>query len=67
MYAGYLYVIAAGNETQVGKAKKALIGAIIGLIIAMAAFGIVNTVVKLEPIASPLGGAATSAELLNNQ
>lgn len=51
MYGGYLYVIDMGKEEQAGKAKKVFTGAIIGLLLAMAAFGIVNTVIKLEPLA----------------
>lgn len=51
MYGGYLYVTAFGKDDQTGKAKKVIIGAIIGLIIALAAFAVVNTVIKLEPLA----------------
>jgi hypothetical protein len=50
MYGGWLYVSAAGKEDNTGKAKKVFVGAIIGLIIAMGAYGIVNTVIKLEPV-----------------
>ncbi len=46
MYAGYLYVMSMGGE-GVGKAKKILYGAIIGLVISMAAFGLVNTFVHI--------------------
>lgn len=48
IYAGYLYVISRGTE-GVDKAKKMVSGAIIGLLIAMAAFGLVNTFVKIPP------------------
>ncbi|MFC1747799.1 pilin [Pseudomonadota bacterium] len=51
MYGGFLYVTAVGREEQAGKAKKVLIGAIIGMLVAMAAFAIVNTLIRLEPIA----------------
>jgi hypothetical protein len=50
MYGGFLYVTAAGKEDNTGKAKKVIFGAVIGLIIAMAAYGIVNTVIKVEPL-----------------
>jgi hypothetical protein len=50
MYGGYLYVTAAGKEDSVGKAKKVLIGATIGLVIALGAYGIVNTVINVEPL-----------------
>lgn len=42
-YAGWLYVTSAGNEEQTGKAKKVIISAVIGIIIAFAAFGAVST------------------------
>lgn len=47
-YAGYLYVAAAGNEEQTGKAKKILLSAVIGILIALAAYGLVNTVTNIE-------------------
>jgi lysylphosphatidylglycerol synthetase-like protein (DUF2156 family) len=50
MYAGFMYVTAAGKEDHVNKAKKVFIGATIGLLLAMGAFAIVNSIVKLEPI-----------------
>jgi len=50
MYGGFLYITAAGKEENTGKAKKVLFGAVIGLVIAMAAYGIVNTVIKVEPL-----------------
>jgi hypothetical protein len=51
IYAGYLYVVSAGGE-GINKAKTVVKGAIIGLLIAMAAFALVNTFVKVEPITS---------------
>ncbi len=48
IYAGYLYVIAFGQEDNTGKAKKVILGATVGLLLAMAAFGVVNTFVRLE-------------------
>lgn len=47
-YGGYIYVVSAGNEEQTGKAKKIIIGAIIGLIIAFAAFGIATTITNFS-------------------
>jgi hypothetical protein len=49
IYAGYLYVMSGVSE-QNDKAKKVLFGAIIGLLIAMGAFGLVNTFIKVEPL-----------------
>lgn len=51
IYAGYLYVISVGGN-GLDKAKTILKGAIIGLLISMAAFGLVNTFVKIEPLQS---------------
>lgn len=42
-YGGFLYVASFGNEEQTGKAKKIIIGAVVGIVIALAAFGIVAT------------------------
>lgn len=49
MYGGFLYVTAVGKEEQTGKAKKVLLGATLGIILAMAAFALVNTFIKLDP------------------
>ena len=51
MYGGFLYVTAVGREEQATKAKKVFIGATIGLVIAMAAFALVHTFIRLEPVA----------------
>ncbi len=44
LYAGFLWMTAAGNDEQVGKAKNILTTAIIGLIIIVAAYAITNFV-----------------------
>jgi len=48
LYAGYLYTIGVQNEDNVVKAKKIILGAFIGIVLALAAFAIVNTVVGLD-------------------
>lgn len=55
MYGGYLYVIDTGKEEQSGKAKKVFIGATIGLLIAMAAYGLVHTFVEFKPPTEAIG------------
>ena len=45
LYAGFTWMTAAGNEDQVGKAKKMMSAGIIGLIIILSAFGIAKFVV----------------------
>lgn len=49
MYGGVLYVTAAGDESKTEKAKKIFVQAVIGILIALAAFGIVNTVIQFQP------------------
>lgn len=44
IYGGYLYITAQGDRSKAEKAKKTLIAAIIGLIIAISAAVIVNTI-----------------------
>ncbi len=48
LYAGFLYVTAAGKEDNVSKAKKILMGAAIGIILAVSAFAITSTIVPLD-------------------
>lgn len=48
LYAGYLYVFGVQNEDNVGKSKKILMQAAVGIVLALAAFAIVNTVVELD-------------------
>lgn len=50
IYGGVLYVTSAGNDDNVGKAKKILLYAVVGIIIILLSFAIVNTVI---------GGAGT--------
>jgi hypothetical protein len=40
IYAGFLWMTAAGNEDKIDQAKKTLVSAIIGLVIILSAFGI---------------------------
>jgi len=46
VYAGFLWMTAAGDESKVEKAQNILRSAIIGLIIALGAYGITNFVVN---------------------
>lgn len=47
-YAGYLYSTASVNEDNAAKAKKIIIGCILGIILALAAFAITSTIVELD-------------------
>ncbi len=51
LYAGFLWMTAAGNDDQVSKAKSILTAAIIGIIIIIAAYAITNFV--LDAILTP--------------
>lgn len=53
IYGGILYVSAAGNQESIDKGKKIIMYAIIGLVVILLSFAIVNTV---------LGGAGTDTE-----
>lgn len=44
MYGGYKYILAAGNASVVGEAKTIIGGAIIGLILALGSYIILNTI-----------------------
>jgi hypothetical protein len=46
IYGGITYVTAAGNEEAVGKAKKIIMYAIIGIVIVLISFALVNTVIR---------------------
>lgn len=48
LYAGYLYTLGVQNEDNVAKSKKIIVGAFLGILLALAAFAIVNTVVELD-------------------
>ncbi|MBI2638033.1 PKD domain-containing protein [Candidatus Peregrinibacteria bacterium] len=43
VYGGFLYVTAAGNEEQSGKGKKTITYAVIGILIIIGSFALVNT------------------------
>lgn len=43
--AGYLYVTSAGNASQTKRAKDAILGAVIGLVVVMSAFVITQFVI----------------------
>lgn len=57
IYGGILYVTAAGEEERAGKGKKSITYAIIGLIIVLMSFALVNTII---------GGAASGSDSPSN-
>ncbi|MFA6475299.1 MAG: hypothetical protein WCV88_03825 [Patescibacteria group bacterium] len=46
IYAGFLWMTAQGNEEQAKKAKDILSGAVIGIVIILASYGITNYVFR---------------------
>lgn len=44
IYGGFLYVGSAGNEENVNKAKKILLYAVVGIIVIIVSFALVNTI-----------------------
>ena len=46
IYAGFLYVTSGGDDGNMEKAKKIILYAIIGILVILAAFAIVNTVIQ---------------------
>ena len=62
VYAGFLYLTSSGEEKSVGKAKKMLTQAVIGLVLIVSAYAITGFVTTaLTNIASPPAPAATVA------
>lgn len=43
--AGFMYVLSNGNPQQVTRARNAIIGALVGLVIVLTAFGITTAVI----------------------
>lgn len=60
IYAGWLWMTAGGNEQQVGKARKIIINAVIGLIIIFMAFAFTRFIFNLLNDAGSTPGGPTS-------
>ena len=60
VYSGFLYVTSQGEDEATGKAKKIITNAVIGIIIILASFAIVNT-------ALTIGGGASSSSTVVTQ
>lgn len=58
IYAGFLWMTAAGNEDKVDQAKKTLVSAVIGLIIILSAFGIATFI--LNKLIEATGGGGNN-------
>jgi hypothetical protein len=68
IYGGYLYVTAQGEDGQIEKSKKILIYAVIGILVVLSAFALVNTVITQAPIGGDdRENAVNGNSLSNNQ
>src|SRR6056297_3526381 len=56
IYAGYLWMTSGGNSERIEKAKKVLLGAVIGLILILSSFAIVSFVLNTGAGTDPGGG-----------
>ena len=59
IYAGFLWMTAAGNTDRIDKAKKIMTGGVIGLIIILASFGIATFILRVLLGATGGGGGPT--------
>jgi len=48
VYAGFLYLTSFGNEEQSGKAKKIIMWVVIGIILIVSSYAIVNTLIETD-------------------
>jgi len=56
LYGGFLWMTAGGNDEQIGKAKKVLVNAVIGLIIILSAYSIVWFIMRMLGVEGGAGG-----------
>jgi len=54
VYAGFLYITAAGNDEQMNKAKKAISWVVIGIVVILLAYSLVNTLITTGPTGSDI-------------
>jgi amino acid transporter len=60
IFGGFKWMTAAGNDDQIGKAKKTLVAAVIGLVIVIAAWGISRFII-CKVLDASQGGYTCSA------
>jgi hypothetical protein len=76
MWGGFLWLTAAGSASQIGVAKTKITGALIGLVLALGAYLILNTInsnlvnlkeIEIEKIAARYQGMATHECVIDGQ
>lgn len=60
IYAGFLYVTSMGEDEQAGKAKKIIIYVVIGIVVILLAYALVNTLIEDGPTGSDLTSTTTT-------
>lgn len=63
IYGGVLYVTSAGNDTNVEKAKKILLYAVVGIVLILLSFALVNTVLGAASSGSSSSTSGTSTAI----
>lgn len=61
IYGGVLYVTSAGNPENVEKAKKILLYAVVGIVIILLSFAMVNTILGAGASSSSSGGGTSTS------
>jgi len=64
IYAGFLWMTAAGNEERVGKAKKIILSSVVGIIIVMMSYAIASFVIEAVAPSGPEGETAGDEEFV---
>jgi len=67
IYAGFLWMTAAGNEERVGKAKKIIFSSVVGVIIVMMAYAIASFVIEAVAPSGPAGETAGDEEFVESE
>lgn len=66
IYGGIKWILSGGDKAAVDAARKHIVAAIVGLVIVVAAFFIVNVVFTLIGVSSPLSGGKFCIPSLKN-
>lgn len=61
IYAGWLYIVDGGTDGQKDKAKKIIIYVVIGIIVILASYALVNTIIRSAPVGDADRGALSQA------
>ncbi len=65
IYAGYLYVVSVGDDSNMEKSKKIIIFAVIGILVVLASYALVNTIIKNAGIGGDDRDGASGTPLIS--